>query len=122
MEVPMLTQEIPMDEWRPFFDNLSRNHQNEPITIEIDGADLGAQPAASGVKLIGITFDAKEDVAVEIDVLVRNQADAHLMHAIPHPSHVRIARTEDGFDSALQLESDNGPTTLVRFGEQQPIH
>ena len=118
----MYTQEIPINEWRPFFDSLSRNHQDEPVTIEIEGADLGAQPAATGVKLIGITFDAEQDEAVEIDVLVRNQADAHLMHAIAHPSHVRIARTDDGFDSALQLESDNGPTTLVRFSEAQPSH
>ena len=44
-----------------------------------------------------------------------SSSNAHLMHAVTHPSHIRIARSDDGRDSALQLESDDGPTTLVRF-------
>ncbi len=111
----MQTQEIPNEQWGPFLDNITRRHEGEPVSIEVQGKDLGAQEQASGVRLIGITFDPKDSIGDEIEVMVRNDVNAHLMHAITHPAHVRIARTDDGADAALQVESRDGPTTLVRF-------
>src|SRR3954453_20632929 len=117
----MQTQEIPSEQWGPFLDNLTRRHEGEPVTIEVEGRDIGVQSAGSNVQLIGITFDPKDSIGEEIDVIVASADDQssnsneHLMHAVTHPSHIRIARSDDGRDSALQLESKDGPTTLVRF-------
>jgi len=113
----MQTHEIPCDQWGYFLDSLTRRHEGEPVTIEVEGRDIGAQSAGKDMQLIGITFDPKDSIGEEIDVIVArgDDASAHLMHAVTHPSHIRIARSEDGQDAALQLESSDGPTTLVRF-------
>jgi hypothetical protein len=114
----MQTQEIPSDQWGPFLDNLSRRHEGEPVSIEIEGRDIGVQPEGRNVQLIGITFDPKDSIGQEIDVIITDSDETkrQMMHAVTHPSRVQIARSDDGRDTALQLESKDGPTTLVRFG------
>ena len=111
----MQSQEIPSQQWGAFLDNITRRHEGENVSIEVQSQEIGAQSKAHDVRLVGITFDPRERIGQEIDVMVSNDANAHLMHAIMHPSHVRIARTDDGLDSALQVESKGGPTTLVKF-------
>jgi hypothetical protein len=111
----MQTHEIPNSDWGDFLNNLSRRHQGEDVSIEVQGADIGAQTESQGARLVGITFDPKDSIGEEIDVMVRCSDQTHLMHAVAHPSHVRIAQGDDGVDTALQLEDDAGRTTLVRF-------
>jgi hypothetical protein len=121
MEAAMQSQEIPIQQWRTFLDEFTKAHEGELISIEVQGKGIGAQTQASGVRLIGITFDPQSNLAQEIDVMVSNEA-AHLMHAIVHPSQLSIARTDDGIDAALQVKSTSGPTTLVRFAPPSQTH
>ncbi|HEY7089329.1 MAG TPA: DUF5335 family protein [Tepidisphaeraceae bacterium] len=114
----MQNQEIPAEQWGPFFDHVSRRHEGESISIETQGAlaaDTGAQSRASGVRLISIKFDPQIGDNDQIDVIVSDASNAQLMHAIAHPAHVRISRTDDGFDTTLRVESREGQATLVRF-------
>jgi hypothetical protein len=111
----MQTHEIPNRDWGNFLNNLSRRHEGEDVTIEVQGSDIGAQTESRGARLIGITFDPKDSIGEEIDVMVRCNDQTHLMHAVSHPSHVRIAQSDSGADAALQLEDQDGRTTLVRF-------
>ena len=111
----MQSQEIPAQQWGAFLDGLTRQHEGEMVSIEVQGMEIGAQIETSDSRLIGITFDPRSSVAQEIDVMVANDANSHLMHAIIRPSHLSIARTDDGIDSTLQVQSKTGPTTLVRF-------
>jgi hypothetical protein len=109
------SQEIPAQQWGTFLDSITRRHEGETISIELKKADLAAQNEARDVRLVGISFDPKRSITTEIDVMVRNDANAHLMHAIVRPSHLRVARTDEGLDVSLQIESIDGLTTLVRF-------
>jgi hypothetical protein len=79
---------------------------------------MGAQTETRGARLVGITFDPKDSIGEEIDVMVRCNNQTHLMHAVAHPSHVRLAQADNGTDAALQLEDEDGRTTLVRFLSQ----
>lgn len=114
----MQTHEIPSSDWGDFLNNLSRRHEGENVTIEVQGAKSGASSQPQGARLIGIAFDPKDSVGEEIDVMVRCLDQSNLMHAIAHPSHVRIAQQDNGADAALQLEDEDGRTTLVRFLSQ----
>jgi hypothetical protein len=111
----MQTHEIPSSDWSNFLNNLSRRHEGEDVTVEVQGADFGAQTEARDARLVGITFDPKDSIGEEIDVMVRCNNQAHVMHAVAHPSHVRLAQADNGTDEALQLEDEDGRTTLVRF-------
>lgn len=109
----MQSQEIPNKQWGSFLDTITRKHEGETICLELHKAD--APNETSDVRLIGINFNHKQRLATEIGVTIRDGANAHLMHAIVHPSHLRAARGEDGTDISLQIESADGLITLVRF-------
>ena len=110
----MQTREIPSHEWVPFLDEFSRRHLGQPVTVEILGRDVGAEIEARDLPLIGVSVDLKDN-AEQIDVIVGDSPDAHVMHAVARPSHLRVATADNGAEQALQIESADGPTTLVRF-------
>jgi hypothetical protein len=109
----MQSHEIPSDQWIPFFDDLSKRHQGEQVTVELMGRDIGDQHAAQDQSLMGITVDPPSG-AFKIDVIMGGNG-VNMSHEIAHPIHVRLAQNDDGNDAALEIDSDSGPCTLVRF-------
>lgn len=109
----MADREIPRDEWAAFFDSFSRQHEGWLSTVEVLGAEIGAQVEARDEPLVGIVADLKEPAMITI--LLGGESDDHLAHTIPAPSHVRLKETPEGAHEALQFESQQGATTLLRF-------
>jgi len=110
----MQTQEIPDNQWVPFFNELSKRHQGEHVTVELLGRDIGDQTEMKDQALMGITVDPPTG-ACRIQVMAGDLAHTNIAHEIAHPIHVRLAKSDDGKDQALEIESDSGPATLVRF-------
>ncbi|HEY2586467.1 MAG TPA: DUF5335 family protein [Tepidisphaeraceae bacterium] len=115
----MQSHEIPSDQWVPFLDDLSKRHQGEQVTVELIGRDIGDQQAARDQSLLGITVDPPSG-AFKIDVIMGDRSGINMSHEIAHPIHVRLAQSDDGRDAALEIESDSGPRTLVRFMPPAP--
>ena len=117
----MQSREIPSDKWVPFLNALSKRHQGDHVTIELLGRDVGDQHAAQDQSLLGITVDPPTG-ACKIEVMVGDPSPVNISHEIAHPIHVRLARSDDGRDAALEIECDGGPSTLLRFlpVEQMP--
>jgi hypothetical protein len=107
-------REIPRDEWVEFLDSFSRQHEGWLVTVEVFGAEIGAQVEAEEMALEGITADLKggEDA---ISIILGKRSAEHVTHNITQPTHVRIEQAENGADMALQIESRVGVTTLVRL-------
>jgi hypothetical protein len=130
----MNTREIAHDQWAPFLNEFSQAHRGERVEVRVMGGELGEQAEASGLPLVGITDDFKAADGERIEVMageareqglggLGNGGDAHVSHSIIHPIHVRIAEQEDGTPVAVQIESEDGTSTLVRFlppGQDQP--
>lgn len=110
----MQSQEIPSDQWVPFFNDLSRKHQGEHVTVELMGRNIGDQMEAKDQSLLGITVDPPSG-AFKIEVMVGENNGINMSHEIAHPIHVRLAQSEQGMDQALEIEPEGGPCTLVRF-------
>ena len=110
----MQNHEIPLNQWAPFFDDLSKRHQGEHVTIELLGRDIGDQREADDQALLGITMDPPTG-ACKIEVMAGEANGPNVAHEIAHPIHVRLAQSDDGRDAALEIESDAGPATLLRF-------
>ena len=115
----MQSHEIPSEQWVPFLDDLSKRHQGEQVTVELIGREIGDQQAARDQSLLGITVDPPSG-AFKIDVIMGDRTGINMSHEIAHPIHVRLAQSDDGRDAALEIESDNGPRTLVRFMPPAP--
>ena len=112
----MHTREIPQDQWIPFFNDFSRQHYGEPVTLELLGQEFGNQPEAQDLPLQGITLDTHSPEQFRIEVIAGDTPDAYVTHEIASPTRVQVAQSEDGVDRALQIESADGPVTLVNFG------
>lgn len=110
----MQSHEIPSDQWVPFFNDLSKRHQGEHVSIELMGRDIGDQLEAQDQSLLGITVDPPSG-AFKIEVIVGESSGINIAHEIAHPIHVRLAQADDGRDAALEIEPDGGPRTLLRF-------
>jgi Family of unknown function (DUF5335) len=110
----MNTREISHEQWVPFLDQFSQAHRGERIEVRVMGAEMGDQTQAADLPLIGITDDPKSSQGECIEVMA-GAASAHISHAIAHPVHVRIAERDDGSPVAMQIQSEDGTSTLVRF-------
>jgi hypothetical protein len=108
-------REIPRDEWIEFLDSFSRQHEGWLVTVEVLGAEIGAQVEAERMALGGITADLKGGGEDVISIILGKQSADHVTHNITQPTHIRIEQAESGADLALQIESMRGVTTLVRL-------
>lgn len=108
-------REIPRDEWIEFFDGFSRQHEGWLAAVEVFGADIGAQVEARELPFAGITAEFKGSGENMISLLLGEEAEDHVTHTISRPTHVRLEQTAEGANAALQIESADGTTTLLRF-------
>ncbi|HEX2972304.1 MAG TPA: DUF5335 family protein [Tepidisphaeraceae bacterium] len=115
----MHTTEIPRDHWEPYLAGFSREHQGEHVIVELLGTDLGHQPELRDVPLLGVTFDTKRSDGEAIEVMAGDSPAANAMHIVAKPVRMLVAISDEGADQALEIESLEGPTTLLRFAPGQ---
>lgn len=108
------TREIARNEWPEFFDGFSRRHDGWLVTIELLDKDLGDQIEAEDQKLKGIVAEPRHDPTT-IDIMIGNSPDGGSTHIIDRPTRVRVEETQPGAEGALEIESEDHGTTLVRF-------
>ena len=113
----MQTEEIGPRDWRSFFEGFSRAHEGWLANVEVLG-QLGAQPVASELPLVGIVVDGparKRSLSI-----VLGGGDELMTHTISKPAHVQIERTDQGADAAVEIESKDGEKTLLTFRTTAP--
>jgi len=108
----MQTKEIQQNEWPKFFDNFSRKHEGEILSIEVLGTDIGAQLEEKGLALEGIMAEATGNTIV---IMAGGRPDDHVTRSVNRPTGVSIERTDEGDDAALAIKAADGTTTLLRF-------
>jgi hypothetical protein len=116
----MRTQEIPRSEWRQFFDSFSRQHEGWLATLEVLGADVGAQEEGRELPLAGVSLSSGGDEAEAISIDLGMTPDKHVSHAISEPTAVWLEQTEEGANAALEIEVADGTKTLLRFRSPMP--
>jgi hypothetical protein len=107
------SSELARDDWRVYFDDLSRTLTTTRATVEIDGPDLGAQVQAEGLVLGGISYDDRDDVLVI--GLSPGGPDESLEHLVSRPQRIRIESSGGLLPAAIAVEDAEGVQTLVRL-------
>jgi len=110
----MQTIEIPRDSWLKALNEFSTAHEGAPVSVDVLGAEIGAQPEVHDLPLVGVVAEPGERGGT-ITVSAAKQAFDQVTHVINSPRRVWIERTDEGTDVALQVESDEGSRTIVRF-------
>jgi hypothetical protein len=112
----MGTREIPREKWTEFFDGFSRRHEGWLVTVQVLGA-AGAQVEVHDRPLAGIAAD--RDGTSTISIIIGGAPEDNMVHIIRNPSHVRVEESA-GAERALQIQSEDGETTLVSFRSALP--
>jgi hypothetical protein len=89
----MTTRKLEKKEWHTFFDGVTRMLEGKQAEIEVAALRLGDQVAAAWLPLIGITYDAEDDI---VEVALEG-----LDHLIPKPREIYV---EDGTEGIVALE------------------
>jgi hypothetical protein len=116
----MATKEIPREEWTRFLDTFSRQHEGWLATLEILGAEIGAQQEARDLPLQGITATSTDDESQSISISLGNTAEDHVTHTITEPTRLWLEQTSEGANAALEIESADKVKTLLRFRSALP--
>jgi hypothetical protein len=113
-----MTREVPREQWNRFFDDFSKPRLGWIVSLEVFGSAIGAQEAATGLPLKGISSEPNGRASrIEITVGGWKQR-VHLTHTIEAPTRVWHDRPEtriDGAREAIEVESEDGTATLLAF-------
>lgn len=113
----MINRDIPQEQWDEFLKDFSKRHAGERCRIELLGRDIGDQPAADNLPLVGISVDTKGSRTGSIEITTGDDVGLLSTHVIDHPTHVRVARDERGVGESVEIEADGEPTALIRLLE-----
>ena len=116
----MATKEIPREEWTRFLDTFSCQHEGWLATLEIFGAEIGAQQEARDLPLEGITATPTDDESQLISINLGDTAEDHVTHTITEPTRLWLEQTSEGANAALEIESADKVKTLFRFRSALP--
>jgi hypothetical protein len=103
------TTRIPQERLATYFDAFTKRilHDRSPEAIDIELLDneLGDQVTVRGSRLVGITYDAGENV-IEFEL---ESGD----HRVSRPKDVWVIEEPDGFVSALEVVGSDGVREVV---------
>ena len=113
----MKTRQIPREEWPSFFKNLSERQKGWEATLEVFGPDIGVQVEERRMYLTGLSAEVSPDKngADKVAIMFGGRLGSHLTHTIASPIEVDLQQTDLGIDSALQIKSADGNTSLLRL-------
>jgi len=118
---PLHAREVPANEWGTFFREFSERHGGEPVLVEVSSYGEGAietetEILADELPLTGIDLDFEDDAErPNIQLMVGEQPADHLTHTVADVAHVWHYQTDDGEDAMLEIESEEGPTTMLQL-------
>jgi uncharacterized protein DUF5335 len=104
----MSTVTIPHEQWRPFFDRMSKGLIGKWAEVEVASLDLGDQITIEWIPLIGITYDSRDDL---LDVALDRTN-----HLIRHPNQIVVDETAAGLASVAVVDGE-GVRQVVRLKE-----
>jgi len=115
----MRTVEVPQKDWARTLNEFSARHEGWLVSLDVVAPTFGVQAQIRELPLRGVTAEAgPRGPAITISAA---RADGEqITHLIPSPTHVRIERTNEGADVALEIESDEGLAAILRFKTTAP--
>jgi hypothetical protein len=110
----MQTVEIAHEAWAQTLNEFTAIHEGWLVSLDVLAPTIGAQLAINNLPLLGVSVD-RVDHHDAITISAARAAAEHMTHTIRAATRVYIERREDGADVALQIESADGTTTILRF-------
>jgi hypothetical protein len=111
-----MTLEIKREDWKEFFDNLSRDLVDCLTTIQVLDNETGAQVLNENLPFGGLTFEERNGREV-IELIVGDGPENHQTHNIYNPRKVAFVGREGEAGGTLDIEDADDVKTLITFRE-----
>jgi hypothetical protein len=111
----MQTREIPKPNWGHYLQALGNHKAYQPVRVHVESEELGAQPLAEGLPLVGISVEAKGSHADAIELTLGGPGQGDFTHMIDRPSHLWVEEDEAGEVRAIDIEDAQKVKTLIFF-------
>jgi hypothetical protein len=108
----MRTRQIPRAEWFSFFEGFNRRHEDWLATVRVLSPTLGAQVEVRDLPFEGIVADPQ---GTSLSLHLGKSSESHVEHPVERPIQVWLELTDDGAESALEIESETGIKTILQF-------
>ena len=115
-----MTTEIKREDWKSFFDDLSRDLAGWQTVVEVISDDVGAQVLTEGLPFVGLTYE-DADGNPSIELTLGENRENHQTHTITSPKLVAFEGSGLGPAGILDIEDGAGTKTLIRFVQPFPI-
>jgi hypothetical protein len=106
-------EELQRSHWESALQLLSKEHEGELVTIEVEARAFGDQHEAEKLPLAYLEYDPHDD---EVSVAVGGRDGRFpviLRHGIEHPSSIAVT-TEEKYDPlVVQVVAPDGTKTLI---------
>src|SRR5262245_636218 len=110
----MKTREIPRNEWKKFFNNLSRRQEGCQVKVEVFGPEIGDQVEENSLFFSGATAEVK-DRGAKIELMIGARPASHLTHVIKAPVLVEIWQSVSAVEVVLLIKSADVTNTLFHL-------
>lgn len=111
------TKRIPSDQLTRYFDAFSKkflmSDSVQSADVEVVGTDLGDQPLAKKVRLLGVDYDPHTN-ALELELASGD-------HRAYKPREVWAVEEADGFVSGIQIVREDGAREVVSISRGHSI-
>ncbi|QXD13768.1 DUF5335 domain-containing protein [Rhodocaloribacter litoris] len=105
------TKQLPREQWKEYFDTFTKNFLRDPnpeaAVIELVSPELGDQVEADHVRVIGVTYDHKDNV---LEVALED-----LDHLIYNPKEIWVLEEDNGFVSSIEVVRDDDTREIIRL-------
>jgi hypothetical protein len=110
----MRTNEVAEKDWSRTLDEFSARHEGALFSLEVLAPAIGAQEEIRELPLLGITAETGRREAT-ITIAAALADGGQIGHIIHWPTRLRIERTDDGVDVAVEVESREGTVAILSF-------
>lgn len=111
-----MSYELIREDWKKFFDTLSKRRFEWKTEIEVLSPQLGDQTLNMSLPFNGITVEELEGTT-KIVILVGETSESHQTHSILDPVRVAFLASENDRGDVVAIEEADGTKTLIRFVE-----
>lgn len=117
-----MERNIGLDQLQGFFQEFTERNLSRPTSLEVFD-EMGAQTEEQGLPLRGIDLDMKGTGSPRVEIMLGGQGpeQRHLTHTITNVRRVYVKIGEGNIDEVLEIESQEGAKTLLRFETLEEI-
>ncbi len=106
-----VTKQLPRAQWKEYFDNFTKafleDLNPEDAVVEIVDPKLGDQFESSHARVLGVTYDPKDNV---FEVALEG-----VDHLIYQPKEIWVVEEDNGFVSTIEVVRDDGTKEVIRL-------